>query len=196
MPSDLSSAPRTPARERILDAATTVIRENGIARATTKAIAREAGYSEALLYKHFADKQEIYLAVLRERVSGYMNPIELVGTATVAENLAIATEQLMRFYVQTFPMSASIFSSHELLTAWRDGMAARGAGPNGPILNLQHYLEAEQAAGRLPSGDPAAIAALLCGAAFQQAFLACFHGESGVPKAQQLAAELVASLFP
>ena len=38
-----------------------------IGRRSTVRILREAGYSEALLYKHFADKQEIYLAVLKER---------------------------------------------------------------------------------------------------------------------------------
>ena len=65
----LSNAPST-TRDRILDAAATVMREKGIAKATTKEIARAAGYSEALLYKHFADKQEIYMGVLRERVGG------------------------------------------------------------------------------------------------------------------------------
>jgi AcrR family transcriptional regulator len=47
-----------PASERILDAAA-AMREKGLANITTKAIAAAAGYSEAMLYKHFADKQEL-----------------------------------------------------------------------------------------------------------------------------------------
>jgi len=71
------------ARDTILDAAAQVMREKGLARATTKEIARTAGYSEALLYKHFADKQEIYLAVLHERIGGLMDARELVGAKLV-----------------------------------------------------------------------------------------------------------------
>ena len=43
-------------RDRILDAAARIMRTEGVARATTKQIASEAGYSEATLYKHFSDK--------------------------------------------------------------------------------------------------------------------------------------------
>jgi AcrR family transcriptional regulator len=42
-------------RDDILDAAAEVLRTQGFARATTKSIAQVAGYSEAALYKHFAD---------------------------------------------------------------------------------------------------------------------------------------------
>ena len=181
------------ARETILDAAAVVIRDPGIARATTKQIARQAGYSEALLYKHFDDKQAIYLAVLRERIGGVGEPIE-PGTGEVDDNLVDITLGLMEFYVASFPMSASIFSDRELLTAWRDGMTARGAGPRGPLRIIEHYLEGELELGRVESIDPYAAAALLCGAAFQHAFLACFDGLAEVPDARALAARLVAAL--
>jgi AcrR family transcriptional regulator len=190
----LSNAPST-TRDRILDAAATVMREKGIAKATTKEIARAAGYSEALLYKHFADKQEIYMGVLRERVGGYEDPLQLVGSATVEANLVTATVQLMAFYVESFPMSASIFSSTELLGSWRSGIAAHGGGPESPLANLDAYLSAEISGGRLPAGlDSYAVAASLCGAAFQHAFLACFNGRDAVPDAADLARRLVASL--
>lgn len=180
------------ARETILDAAAQVMREKGLARATTKEIARTAGYSEALLYKHFADKQEIYLAVLEERAGGLSDARELVGTATVSENLVGLVLRLMAFYVQSFPMSASIFSDRELLASWRASMAAKGGGPQWPVRALQAYLDRELDRGRLRSqADTASIAALLCGAAFQSAFLACFEGLEEVPLSRGLAAGLV-----
>ena len=179
-------------RETILDAAAKVMREKGIARATTKEIAREAGYSEALLYKHFADKQAIYLSVLKERVSGLADPVELAGTGDVHDNLVDVTVSLLEFYVGSFPMSASIFSDTDLLLAWREGMTARGAGPRSPIRMIERYIDGEIELGRLPAGSDAyAAAALLCGAAFQHAFLACFDGLDAVPQAQALAVRLV-----
>ncbi len=194
MATDLSTSPNTTTRDRILDAAAKVMREKGIARATTKEIAAGAGYSEALLYKHFADKQEIYMGVLRERVGAYSNPMGLVGTATVEHNLIAATEQLMAFYVESFPMSASIFSSTDLLGTWRKGIAAHGGGPETPLANLESYVSAEVAAGRLSAEvDPYAVASSLCGAAFQHAFLACFNGLDAVPDSEGLAQRLVLS---
>jgi AcrR family transcriptional regulator len=179
-------------RETILDAAAAVMREKGIARATTKEIAREAGYSEALLYKHFTDKQAIYLAVLKERAGGVIPALE-PGIGDVRDNLVEVTVGLMEFYVASFPMSASIFSDSDLLLAWREGMTARGAGPRGPLRGVEHYLEEEIALGRLDGGtDVTAVAALLCGSAFQAAFLACYDGLDEVPGASALAERLVA----
>jgi len=180
------------ARETILDAAARVMREKGLARATTKEIARTAGYSEALLYKYFADKQEIYLAVLHERAGGLTDARELVGTAEVRGNLEGLVVRLMEFYVKSFPMSASIFSDRELLAHWRESIQAKGGGPRWPIRALEGYLEEEMSRGRIrPATDVASIAALLGGAAFQAAFLACFEGLDEVPRSRALADGLV-----
>ena len=55
-------------RDQILDAAATVIRNIGLGHTTTKEIASAAGLSEAALYRHFADKAELFLCVIGERV--------------------------------------------------------------------------------------------------------------------------------
>jgi len=59
--------PRKPAgsrRREIADAALKVIAERGLARFTSLAIAREVGVSDAALFRHFASKQAIVLAVI------------------------------------------------------------------------------------------------------------------------------------
>lgn len=183
------------ARDTILDAAARVILEQGIARATTKEIAREAGYSEALLYKHFADKQEIFLAVLRERVPPLPGLGDLTPDRPVAENLERLTTALLRFYLHSFPMAASLFGERRLLAPWREGLAERGAGPQGPVLLVRRYLQTERDAGRLPRDlDPEGTAELLCGAALQQAFLAAFADEREFADAPVIARRLVAAL--
>ena len=58
---------RLPAAERrreLVDAALRVFSEGSYAGATTAQIAREAGVSEPILYRHFASKRELYFACL------------------------------------------------------------------------------------------------------------------------------------
>jgi AcrR family transcriptional regulator len=68
----MSAAPapaRLPAPERrraILEAALRVFSEGSYAGATTAQIAREAGVSEPILYRHFASKRDLYVACLDE----------------------------------------------------------------------------------------------------------------------------------
>jgi AcrR family transcriptional regulator len=57
----LSAAER---RSAIVDAALRVFSEGSYAGATTAEIAREAGVSEPLLYRHFSSKRELYFACL------------------------------------------------------------------------------------------------------------------------------------
>jgi AcrR family transcriptional regulator len=179
-------------RERILDAATIVMRNSGLAHATTKLIAQQAGFSEAMLYRSFSDKQEIYIAVLKERLGGLDDPDDLVGRRDVDENLVDLTRQLMQFYVRTFPLSASIFGSPALVVAWREGMTEKGRGPRSLVKVVERYLDGEIEIGRIDRDtDAFAVAALLCGSAFQHAFFACFDGLAGVPDEQKLAERLV-----
>lgn len=181
-----------PARERILDAAAVVMRRDGLVHATTKQIAHQAQCSEALLYKHFPDKREIFLAVLAERSPGLGLDPELAGSSTIRENLIEFTVSLMRFYRENFPMAASIFGSTQLLASHRETMQQRGVGPQGPSRALAHYLEAEAQIGRVDAtvNEIDAVARLLTGAALHEAFLAAY-AEQPIEKPHEIAGRLV-----
>lgn len=169
-------------REDILDAAVRIMRTQGYARATTKEIAREAGFSEATLYKHFQDKTEIFLRILEEELPGLVAVLQRLDSAQAAGSVQEGLEELVvtavRFYVDAFPIAVSLFSSQQLLTAHRDRLRELGvSGPRAPEEILTRYLRAEQGRGRLgASADPEAMAQLLLGACFQQAFLADYAG--------------------
>jgi len=181
------------ARDRILDAAAEVMHDVGLLRTTTKQIAAAAGCSEALLYKHFADQQEIFLAVLSERLPKLTSADALVGTATVDANLERLVLDLLDFYVRSFPIAASIFGSAELLRNHRASMQAHDAGPHLPALRLEGYLLAEQDGGRVAGhADAHAVAVLLCGAALHEAFQAAYVGRTTVPARVKTARRLVA----
>jgi len=182
-------------RDRILDAAATVLRERGITRTTTKEIARAAGCSEALLYKHFSDKQELFLGVLSERAPRLDAPADLAGRGTVTENVTTLVGQLLAFYARSFPMAASILGAPELLAAHREGLGRRGAGPQGPALQVQAYLDAEVRGGRLAAGvDTEAVARTLAGAALFEAFLATYAGLDAVPETAERARRIVGAV--
>jgi AcrR family transcriptional regulator len=187
-----------PARERILDAAAVVMREKGVANTTTKAIAAQAGYSEAMLYKHFADKQELFLLLLKERLPMVRPRLAAPGWGDLASNLSDIVEQLMNYYAELFPMSVSIFSAPDLLAQHREGIERHGGwGPIGPVRMLTNYLDAERDAGRLRAdADTLAAAQLLVGVAFHQGFLAAYESKTAVEGSAPKAAAAVATVLP
>lgn len=182
-------------RERLLDAAAHVMRTLGFARTTTREIARASGYSEATIYKHFPDKTALFLAVLQERLPSFL-PLarELTddaGDRPVRDRVFALARTATAFYLDSFPVSASIFAEPGLLAAHRAALAPLRAGPRHPLTALEEYLRAEQQRGRIGRGaDCAAAAALLLGACFQFAFLSCF--EERRPTAGQIDAHAAA----
>ncbi|MBO8188208.1 TetR/AcrR family transcriptional regulator [Streptomyces spirodelae] len=165
-----------PTRERILDAADHLLRTIGLARTTTKEIAREAGCSEAALYKHFSGKEEIFVRVLHDRLPR-LNPLlsELAqdpGERGLERNLTEIAEHAALFYEQSVPIAASLFAEPVLKRRHFEGVRELGAGPRTPLVALAAYLRAERARGAVRSdADVDAAAALLLGACSQRAFL-------------------------
>ncbi|GLZ79399.1 hypothetical protein Afil01_42060 [Actinorhabdospora filicis] len=169
----------TDARERILDAAFTVLTELGLLRATTKQIAREAGYSEANLYKHFASKEQLFVAVLKERVPVLARTLASLkpGTGDLMANVGEVTLSALRFYRASIPIAGALMADPQLMTQHRLAMPPQ-MGPARPIEDFAAYLAAERELGRLaPASRPEAIAALLIGAAMQRGFLLRYYGE-------------------
>ena len=54
-------------RERILRSAVELFSQRGFKGTTTKELARASGVSEAMVFKHFASKDELYAAILRSK---------------------------------------------------------------------------------------------------------------------------------
>ncbi|MFC4051457.1 TetR/AcrR family transcriptional regulator [Actinomadura syzygii] len=189
------------ARERILDAAADIMRRHGVARATTKEIAKAAGYSEALLYKHFRDKEELMLLVLRERMPAFVSK-GVPGEGTVEANLVAVVLGGVYFYQQSFPMMASMAAQPRLMAASREALRKYDAGPHEPVAALTRYLDAERGLGRIAAAaDTRAVAALLMGACFQQGFLRYYSVGADGPSppesdARDLVRPVLAELLP
>jgi len=104
---------RLPAAERrraLVEAALRVFSEGSYAGATTAQIAREAGVSEPILYRHFASKRELYFACVGEawhRIRLRIEEsIEELGAAEGWRAMGPATMREMKVLVPSLWMQA------------------------------------------------------------------------------------------
>src|SRR5947209_18257030 len=96
---------RTPQRERrprtraaLLRAAGHIFAEHGFHRATLEAVAAEAGVSKGALYHHFPSKEQLFLALLEDRLGAGLGDIEAVVAerGTDSGQLGAATQTFLR----------------------------------------------------------------------------------------------------
>jgi AcrR family transcriptional regulator len=174
-------------RDHILDAAVSVMRNLGLGRATTKEIAQAAGLSEAALYRHFADKAELFLCVISERLPQLIALLHdlpwRAGQRNVETNLEEVARVALPFFEQTLPIVVSLFAEPELLARHQEQLRAKNMGPHRANEMLAAYVRAEQRLGRInPRVDPEAIASLLIGACVGRSLVRRFLGQPVPPE--------------
>jgi AcrR family transcriptional regulator len=176
-----STRGRPSRKPEIIAATEALIRTRGLASTTTRAIAEQAGCSEAALYVHFDNRLTLLLAVLEESLPDMLVPLraleQSIGTRTPQQNLTRALRAVFAFHERVVPMLCSLFSDPQLLTAYRESLTTRNKGPHGAIGRLQRYLSAEQALGRIhKSIDAETAATMLMASSFFKAFVSKFFG--------------------
>ena len=96
---------RTPQRERrartraaLLRSAGRVFAEHGFHQATLEAVAAEAGVSKGALYHYFPSKEQLFLALLEDRLGAGLSDIEAViaERGTESKHLGAAIETFLR----------------------------------------------------------------------------------------------------
>ncbi len=191
-------------RQKILDAAEKLILLRGLARVTTKEIAREIGLSEGALYRHFDHKDEIFFALMAKHLPALHDTFQThqPGTGTLSENLAAIAQATIHYYEQIVPMGASFLADTELLAQFRATIRPLHVGPQNVFELVTVYIEEEQQLGRIGQHVPAlSIAILLLGPCFQWVFNRQFLGYDPFNKTEQQFAEdlvqgLTASILP
>jgi AcrR family transcriptional regulator len=161
-------------RERILDATLRVIRERGMARTRTSAIAEAAGCAEGSIYRYFSSKPELMVEVVRTRLPDLHGLLRALparaGTATVRANVLEVAGAAAAFYAEAAPLLAGIVADAELRDGRDELLAWAGLGPGGAADALAAYLRAEQVLGRVRADADPELAA--------RALLSCALGES------------------
>ncbi|MBW4700033.1 MAG: TetR/AcrR family transcriptional regulator [Aphanocapsa lilacina HA4352-LM1] len=167
--------------EQIIQATLVVLSTHGVEAVTVAQIARQAGISEASIYKCFASKEDLLRACISESVEpqefwrklfaqGESRPVNVL-----LEEAALFT---VRHYCQHLPTL--------LLRALRPQADDCCSGPLQTMKLQTHYFRLEIERRRIRPGDPQRLSAAFCGPLFYYVFIsrAFLGGEAPTPPEQ------------
>lgn len=189
-------------RSRIVDAAERIIVEAGVAAATTKAVAREAGCAEGSLYVHFPDRLAIFAAIFEKRwppaADGLAALQVSAGSGSVVGNLACALQAVREFLVALEPLIAGIKSDPAIGKALHERWRGEDVGPQVLVRELTAYIASERDLGRIsPATDPETVAETLLGFLFFTLGKAKFSpGSSGELSVERLSQVISTNVRP
>jgi len=191
-------------RDNLLKAATHLIQSRGLARTTTREIAREAGCAEGTLYKHFETKDDLFLAVLVESFPSFEAALELTnkGQTGIAGNLAEIAMAAISFFQKLLPAGVALLADATLLARHRKRLRRKDTGPRHLYEAVAKYIAAAQDLGRINRAlDPLAAAALILGPCFQWVLTRMINGNPPLKLTdeqfcQQLAETLLQGFAP
>jgi AcrR family transcriptional regulator len=185
-------------RRRIIEAADTLIREHGLAGATTREIARAAGCAEGSIYVHFEDKIDLIVAVVVEREPFFAALLELpekAGEASLEENLVPWVEELLKLLQDNQPIFLALMGDRAVFERFKARLRERQTGLPAVLQAVSGYVRAEQALGRIEGRvRPDVVASILVGASRDQVF-ARVLGVQDMPSSEGFAPELVRTVL-
>ena len=167
-------------RVALLDAATAVFLAEGYAGTSMQAVADGAGVSKMTLYRHFEDKEELFLAMFFEQCMRSRDRATVEPGREVPQAIA-ALEEFARGFVRAFtdPRMLSLFRMliGETGRFPELGKTFYDHGPRQEIADIEVILS-----GLLPPrevrGRAEAFFYLALGDAYHRLLLGCFPGEA------------------
>ena len=184
-------------RNVIVSAAQRLIRKLGLARTTTRLIAQAAGVSDALIFKHFGQKNDLLLAALRGQHNAIVNVSgrHSAGTDEVRDHLKRSAQAALHYYQQIIPSIAASFADTALLSAHRQWIIDLQSGNQDIRDRLSSYVAEEQRLGRIRTECEASIIAeMLLGPCFRHVFRHFFFGARETFPDAQFLSDLVQAL--
>lgn len=167
-------------RDEILRAAIRLFARQGIAGTTVKEIGKEAGVTDAALYKHFPGKEAVALAVCSHYADQFSGLIQTVAA------------QREPFPRRLDALVEAVVAAHDLdpfglmlLSERHEAIAKQGAEHPRPVRLLMQFIARGVEEGELPPQDAKVSAAMLAGALLR---LAVFSDLGFLPR--QLAQDL------
>ncbi len=180
-------------RDRLIEAATTLLDEGGPAAVTLREVGRLAGVSHNAPYKHFAGKQDLLAAVAARELSrmdgAAAGRADRGGSATAADELRRAMHAYVRWAMR-YPARFRL-----TFGPWQQDSEELGKAADSARAALVAAVESAQREGALPSGDPDRVAALILAAAHGAADLAISGHLSRTGKGHASAEDLVDDLL-
>ncbi|MGE0444339.1 MAG: TetR/AcrR family transcriptional regulator [Vicinamibacterales bacterium] len=153
--------PSVDRRQQILEVAIRLFAEHGFSGTRTRAVAEAAGVNEALLFRYFAGKEDLYAAILEykatlARTDCWVDELRDAARADGDRGVVTRLVALLVHHQQQDPaflrlMLHSALECHKFAGEFRNRHYA-------PLYNfLLEYVQAAQAAGRFRRADPHAL---------------------------------------
>jgi AcrR family transcriptional regulator len=189
-----STRTETTLRRRIIEAADSLIREQGLAGATTRQIARAAGCAEGSIYVHFQDKIDLVIAVIVERDPYFADLLALpsrAGEGSVETNLEPWVDELVSLMRENQPIFFALMGDRNVFQRFKTRIRERQTGLVAVVKAASDYVRAEQELGRIDRRvDAGIVATILIGAARDHTFTSALT-DNVVEPAEGFARELV-----
>jgi AcrR family transcriptional regulator len=160
--------PPSGGREAILTATLQLLREQGVARFTTREVAARAQVSEASIFYHYGDRAGLLQAVFAEG----LRPLEALhdrgfDAPDPGDVLDAVAHAIEHFLDQTLPVIMAAQADVELRDALAAYMIEHDLGPHRGVRAVAEFLTGEQRAGRVAGDvDVEAAALMLVSACF------------------------------
>ncbi|HEY9159501.1 MAG TPA: TetR/AcrR family transcriptional regulator [Desulfomonilia bacterium] len=140
-------------KQKLINVTEQLLESNGVARLTTRMIAREAGVAEGLIYHYFKDKAELIHEVIEQHINDIRDAVEKlpasIGLNTVAENLENMMIITYKVQYSIAPLASSAFADNGIRERMREIIKLKDIGPKKEIEGIAIYLSAEQRLGRV-----------------------------------------------
>lgn len=184
-----------------MEAARELLCEEGLARLTTREVARRAGVSDASVFYHFQDKAGLLVSCLKEGLAPLKAvPVSLVPGETLGEALARMSADHEAFHDQAMPIFATVQSDVGLRREFAHRLLAGDHGLHRGVSRIEEQLGLLVQAGLIRAdADLEAAAFLLIGSCFLRSWqrqLAGGRPDPKLPEPDRTVAALVELLRP
>ncbi|MET0237433.1 MAG: helix-turn-helix domain-containing protein [Kibdelosporangium sp.] len=168
-------------REAVLAATEATLAEAGVARLSTKEIARRASVAESSIFYHFHDRLGLLEAVVHKHLPLYKDvAVDVYGRAgqgSLRDNLIDLLTSLETFYDRIAPIYAAVQADGDLRARFADRGSDGHIGPHRALMPITRYLGKERELGRVRADlDPDSMALILVSVAYQRAVLRSLAG--------------------
>ncbi|HUC61408.1 MAG TPA: TetR/AcrR family transcriptional regulator [Alphaproteobacteria bacterium] len=143
--------------ERILEVATALFLSQGFGSTSIEAVAARARISKRTLYSRFADKRDLFRAVVRRLIERWLPPFDasLLGPGPVDEVLTRAAREILKAALSPEALALTRIMQTEARRFPELGRAMIESGARKGSESIAAFLAREAAAGRMRLSDPA-----------------------------------------
>lgn len=117
-----TSSRRTATRQKLYEAAVTLIAEQGFSATTVDEIAERAGVAKGTVYYNFASKSELFEELLRHGIGLLTEALRTAGAGLTGLDALDAMARAGLEFIRTYPSFAQLFVAETWRTnrAWHD----------------------------------------------------------------------------